>query len=262
MMKLHTIRLEKDDRGVATVVLARAQRRNAFDARCIGEIRSVLAALATDADVRVVVLAAEGACFSAGADLDWMAELSRSARDDRRAAAIELASMLADLDSLPQPVIARVHGAAFGGGVGLLSACDIVIASARARFALSEVRLGLIPATIAPYVISRIGRASARRLMLTGRAFDAAEAFRLGLVDVVLADADFEAGVEDEIAELLKGAPSALAATKALCRGVAALDPADLPSFTAEQLVSRLESEAAKDGISAFLAGRKPTWRD
>jgi len=262
MTNFETIRLERGDRGIARLVLARASKRNALDGRCIAEIRAALAEILDDNATRVLVLAAEGDCFSAGADLHWMHELAQSPHGDRLAAATQLAGLLRDINTLPKPVVARVQGAAFGGGVGLLSACDIVVASENARFALSEVRLGLIPATIAPYLTARLGGATARRLMLTGRAFGAAEALTMKLVDALVPAADLDAGVERELADLLRGAPGALAGCKALCRNIATQHPSDLPSFTAEQLAERLGREEARTGIADYLAGRRPPWAE
>lgn len=256
MNDFETIRIERDERGVARLILARAERRNVLDAQCILEFRQALAKVRADDATRVLVLMAEGDCFSAGADLHWMLQLTRSTHADRLTAATLLAGMLLELDTLPKPVIARVQGSAFGGGVGLLSACDIVIACDTAQFALSEVRLGLAPATIAPYIVARIGSAAARRLMLTGRLVDAAEAMRIGLVQAIAPVDELDGWVGRELADLLKGAPGAHAATKALCRSLGVAGRASLTGLTAEALADRLGSEEARSRIAGFLTGR------
>ena len=260
MSAYETIRLEQDARGVARLTLARGDSHNALNATMIRELSAAAARLAADASVRVVVLAGEGKTFCAGGDLGWMREQTEKDRAGRMAAASELAGMLRHLDCLPKPLIARVQGAAYGGGVGLMSVCDLVVASASARFALTEVRLGLIPATIGPYVIRRIGEGAARRLMLNGSTVDADLARALGLVSVIATDDVLDGAVEAEVGEFLKCAPGAIAEAKALCRHLARNPASDHTSWTAERLADRWETQEAREGIDCFLARQTPSW--
>lgn len=260
MSAYETIRLEQDARGVAKLTLARADHHNALNATMIEELSAAAAKLAADASVRVVILGAEGKSFCAGGDLGWMREQSEKDRAGRIASSSELARMLRDLDALPKPLIARVQGSAYGGGVGLMSACDVVVASASARFALTEVRLGQIPATIGPYVIRRIGEGAARRFMLNGKSIDAASANAMGLVSIVAAEDALDNAVEDEAREFLACAPGAIADAKALCRHLARNPASDTLSWTAERLADRWETEEAREGIDCFFARKPPSW--
>ncbi|RVN77512.1 enoyl-CoA hydratase, partial [Sinorhizobium meliloti] len=186
-MTFDTIRCAIDQRGVARVTLARSEKHNALSATMIGELTAVVGRLATDASIRAVILDAEGKSFCAGGDLDWMRQQFSADRPTRIAEATRLAMMLKALNDLPKPLIARVHGNAFGGGVGLISVCDTVIAASGAQFGLTETRLGLIPATISPYVIARTGEARARPLFMSARVFGAEEAKVAGFVTTVAA---------------------------------------------------------------------------
>lgn len=260
MSDFETIRLDQNAFGVARLTLARADVHNALNTRMIRELRAAAATLAADTSIRVVILAAEGKSFCAGGDLGWMREQSEKDRLDRLASASELAQMLHELDNLPKPLIARVHGAAYGGGIGLISVCDVVAAASIARFALTEVRLGLIPATIAPYVIRRIGEGAARRLFLNGMTIEAGEARALGLVTIVSAAEALDGVIEAEISAFLKCAPGAIAEAKALCLHLARNPSSDNLSWTAERLADRLASEEAREGIRSFLAQETPSW--
>jgi len=260
MSAYETIRIEQDARGVALLTLARAESHNALNAIMIRELRTAAAKLAADRSVRVVVLAAEGKSFCAGGDLGWMREQAEKDRAGRMASATELAHMMRDLDSLPKPLIARVQGAAYGGGVGLMSVCDVVVASDSVRIALTEVRLGLIPATIGPYIVRRIGEGAARHLMLSGKTIDAASGEALGLVSIVTAAEALDGAVEAEIGELLNCAPGAIADAKALCRNLARNPSSDPLSSTAERLANRWETDEAREGIRCFLSRRTPSW--
>jgi len=262
MSAYETIRLEQDARGVARLTLARADSHNALNATMIQELSAATARLAAEASVRVVILAAEGKSFCAGGDMGWMREQTEKDRAGRIAASSELARMLRDLDSLPKPVIARVQGSAYGGGVGLMCVCDLVVASASARFALAEVRLGLIPATIGPYLVRRIGEGAARRSMLNGSTVDADLARALGLVSVIATDNGLDGAVEAEVGEFLKCAPGAIADTKALCLHLARNPASDQLSWTAERLADRWETEEAREGIDCFFARKAPSWAD
>ena len=251
-----------DPRGVATVTLNRPERRNAFDDALIADLDAGFARLAADPAVRAVILTGAGSVFSAGADLTWMRRMASYSEDENRADALALAQMLDRLNSLPKPVVARVNGAAIAGGVGLVCCCDIAVAAAEASFAIAETRLGLIPATIGPYVVAAIGARAARRYCLTGESFDAATALRLGLVHEVVAAAALDAAVERIIAALLAGAPKAEARAKRLIGDVAGRPvTAEVMGFTAAAIAEARASEEGREGIAAFLEKRKPRWR-
>ena len=210
--------------------------------------------------VRVVVLAAEGKSFCAGGDLGWMQEQMAATAAERAVGARRLADMLGKLDTLPKPVIGRVQGQAFGGGIGLMSVCDVAIGARGAKFGLTEVRLGVIPATISPYVIKRIGEPNARRMMLSARLFDSDGAAGLGLLARVVEPDELDAAVEDEIAPFLKVAPGAVEKTKRLIRGQGgAIDPARIEASVAA-LVEAWEDAEAEAGIKAFFAREAPPW--
>lgn len=257
---MQTLGLTIDGRGVARLMLRRPDKRNAMDAVMIGELTQAAAQLAADPAVRVVVLTGEGAAFCAGGDLGWMRAQMAAGATRRAAEARRLAMMLRALDTLPQPLIGAIHGDAFGGGVGLACVCDVALASAPARFGLTEVRLGLIPATIGPYVLGRIGAAAARQVMLSGRLFDAAEAVRLGIAARALPVAGLAAAVEVEVDAHLAAAPGAAAAAKRLIRTLSPpVDDATIEASIAA-LVERWQSAEAAEGIAAFFDRRRPDW--
>ena len=247
--------------GVARVTIARPRVHNAFDAETIALLGAAFEELGREAGVRAIVLAGDGKSFSAGGDLNWMKETAAYAFDDNAADAKRLARMLEVVDRNPKPVIARVHGAALGGGCGLLAACDVAIASTRAVFGFSEVRLGLLPAVISPFVVRRVGPAAARALMLTGERFDARKALRLGLVDEVWPPEALDAMVEARVRDVLQGGPRAQAAIKALVRGVAGKEPGDVAALTARMIAETRASEEGAEGVAAFLEKRSPAWR-
>ncbi len=250
-----------DDRGVATVTLSRPELHNAFDEGLIAGLAEALGRLAEDPAVRVVLLRAESKSFSAGADLNWMRRMAGYGEAENLADAERLAALMAALDRLPRPTVAVVQGAAFGGGVGLIAACDMAVASEAASFSLSEVKLGLTPAVISPYVVNAIGVRAARRYMLTGERFDAATAHRLGLVhQVVPADA-LDAAAETLTATLLACGPEAITECKALIARVARgrIDAA-LIADTAHRIARIRVTAEAREGIAAFLEKRKPDW--
>ncbi|MFU8882538.1 MAG: crotonase/enoyl-CoA hydratase family protein, partial [Rhodobacterales bacterium] len=213
-----TIEIAQDARGVATLWLSRADKHNALDARMIAELTQAAQVLGADASVRVVVLAARGRSFCAGGDLGWMQAQMAADAQTRGVEAGKLAWMLQALNTLPKPLIGCVQGNAFGGGVGMASVCDIAIGADTALMGLTETRLGLIPATIGPYVCARMGEARARRVFMSGRRFDAAEAVALGLLARAVPPADLDAAVEAEVAPYLDCAPQAVARAKALLR--------------------------------------------
>lgn len=248
--------------GVATVTLARPEVHNAFDEALIAELTRALKALDADPAVRVVVLAGEGRSFCAGADLTWMQRMAGYDHAANLADAGALAAMLAALDRLAKPTIARVHGAAYGGGVGLVACCDIAIAAEEATFALSEARLGLIPATIGPYVVAAIGRRAARRYFLTAERFGAADALAVGLVHAVVPAAGLDARVREIVDQLQAAGPRAQAESKALIRAVAgrAIDDTVIAD-TVEWIAAVRASPEGREGIAAFLERRPPAWQ-
>ena len=257
---MQTIRVDHDERGVATLWLARSEKRNAMSGEMIAELSEAAGALASDPAVRVVVLAADGDVFCAGGDLAWMQAQMAADEQTRRREATALAMTLKSLNELPKPMIGRVHGNAFGGGVGLMSVCDVVVAAEGTRFGLTETRLGLIPATIGPYVIARMGEGRARRVFMSSRLFDVEEALDLGLVAKITAPEDLDSAVEAEIAPYLDCAPGAVAEAKALARGLGgAITEADIAA-SIDALIQRWSSEEAAEGTSAFFEKRKAGW--
>ncbi|HHY02031.1 MAG TPA: crotonase/enoyl-CoA hydratase family protein [Paracoccus sp.] len=258
---METLRIETDARGVATLWLARPDKHNALSAQMIDELTAAAAQLGADGSVRVVVLAAMGKSFCAGGDLGWMQQQMAADADTRRAGARALALMLNALNELPKPLIGRIHGNAFGGGVGMMSVCDVAVGARGARFGLTETRLGLIPATIGPYVVARMGEDRARRVFMSARIFDAAEAEALNLLAYTVDPEDLDAAVEDEIAPYLATAPGAVAAAKRLTRALGPrIDQAAI-ELSIEALISVWESDEAPEGIAAFFDKRKPRWQ-
>ncbi len=257
-MQFETIDVKVDARGVARVFLNRPDKHNALSARMIAEMTGVADKLAGDGAVRVVILGAHGESFCAGGDLAWMAEQMRASRAERIAGATKLADMLYRWNVLPKPVIARIHGNAFGGGVGLISVCDLAICSKKPVFGLTETKLGLIPATISPYVFARIGENKAREYALSARIFDAPAAESIGLVSRVVDDSDAE--IEAEVARFMQVAPKAVAATKALVRSLGVTIDAEVIAGTVARLADTWEQEEAREGIEAFFARRTPDW--
>jgi methylglutaconyl-CoA hydratase len=250
------------DQGIGIITLNRPDRHNAFDSQTIGELIQSFAGMASDDAVRVVVLSSAGKSFCAGADLEWMRTAAKWTSAENEADARVLAEMLHRLATLPKPTIARVQGAAYGGGVGLIAACDVAVATFDAQFALSEVKLGLIPATIAPHVIAAIGERHARRYMLTAERFSAAEAYRLGLVHEMVADeASLDLAVGAIIDAVLDNGPDALAECKDLIRAVGHR-PIDavVIADTARRIARVRASDEGRQGVAAFLEGRKPGW--
>ncbi|RPE81986.1 enoyl-CoA hydratase/isomerase family protein [Vulcaniibacterium tengchongense] len=248
---------------VARVRLNRPELHNAFDAVLIAALTGALQAAARDGAVRAVVLEGEGPSFSAGADLHWMRGMAAADEAENREDALALARLMRTLDELPKPTIARVHGAAFGGGVGLVACCDIAVAADGTKFGLTESRLGLLPAVISPYVVEAIGARQARRWFATGETFDAATALRLGLVHEAVPAEALDAAVQRQIDLLLKAGPHAAAAAKALVRRVAAGPDRDRLDADNAALIAQLRvSPEGQEGLSAFLGKRPPSWID
>jgi len=255
-----TINLSTDARGVARLTLERPEKHNVLTGVMCDELAAAAAALDADAAVRAVVLTGSGASFCAGGDLSWMREQIDAGRTGRMAEARRLAGMLQALNTLGKPLIARVNGAALGGGVGLLCVCDAVVAAQGASLGLTETRLGLIPATIAPYVLARMGEGPARSVMFSGRIFDAAEALALGLVTRVVTAEALDAAVEAEVAPYLAAAPGAVAAAKRLARSLGPRIDAQVIEATIARLADTWETPEAAAGIAAFLEKRPPPW--
>jgi methylglutaconyl-CoA hydratase len=247
--------------GVARLRLNRPDLHNAFDAGLIAALTAALDRVATDPGVRVVVLEATGASFSAGADLNWMRGMAAASEAENREDSLALARLMRTLDELPKPTIARVHGAAFGGGVGLVACCDIAIGAAEAKFGLTESKLGLLPAVISPYVINAIGARQARRWFATAEIFDATEALRIGLLHQVVPKEQLDAAVQKQIDLLLKAGPIASASAKQLVREVAShTDGAKHDADNATLIAKLRVSPEGQEGLSAFLDKRKPAW--
>lgn len=251
-----------DGRGVAIITLNRPDKHNAFDAPMIGALTDALQALECDRNVRVVVLTGAGSTFCAGADVSAMRAIARASERDNVQDAMRLGELLATLSALSRPTIARVNGNAFGGGVGLVACCDIAIASSAARFALTEVRFGIVPAMISPYVVAAIGARQARRYVLTAESIPAEEARRIGLVHEVAAAEALDEAIEPVIASLLKGGPEAQREAKELIREVRnSTAPDELARHATARRLARLRgSEEGQEGLSAFLEKRSPRW--
>lgn len=249
------------DGFVTTIWMNRPQRHNAFDAALIAELAQAFTQLGADEQTRIVILAGRGKSFSAGGDLNWMKAAGEAGFDANLADAEQLAQMFRILAELPKPTIARVHGAALGGGMGLAAACDICIASTQASFATSEVRLGIIPAVISPYVLRAIGARQASRYFLTAERIDAAKALQIGLVhEVAEADA-LDAVIHELTSALLYGGPQAQAAAKRLLHNVSGKMISDILVQETAHIIAALRMNAeAREGLSAFLDKRAPAW--
>jgi methylglutaconyl-CoA hydratase len=257
-MSEQAIVTEIDAEGTGWLTLDRPEVHNAFDDTLIARMAEALAALGGDPNVRAVVLAARGKSFSAGADLNWMRRMGGYSHEENIADAMGLAELLRTLDELPKPTIARVQGPAYGGGVGLVAACDIAIAAETARFALTEVKLGLIPAVISPHVLAAIGPRQARRYFVSGEVFDAAEAHRIGLVHRTVPAADLDAAVRDMLKTLAGNGRRAMAEVKELIRAVTGrpIDEAVMRD-TAERIARARASDEGRERITQFLEKRK-----
>ncbi len=254
--------IEIDARGVAKITLNRPEIHNAFDDGLIAALSDAFARLAQDASLRALVLTGAGANFSAGADLNWMKRMAGYSREENLADAMGLALMLRRLNEFPKPTIARVNGSCFAGSTGLVACCDIVIATTEGKFAINEVRLGLIPATIGPYVLAAIGARHARRLFLTAERISAAEACRIGLVHEVVPAAELDSAVDRCTGMLLEGATGAQTNAKQLIAAVSGrrVDEA-LMQVTAKGIADARASAEGREGVAAFLEKRRPQWR-
>jgi methylglutaconyl-CoA hydratase len=254
------LKVETKD-GVARVTLDRPDLRNAFDDELISSLTTVFNAIGSDGSIRVMILGGNGPAFCAGADLNWMKRMAKYGYDENLADAEALALMLATLDRLPKPTIARVHGPVFAGGTGLVAACDIAVGTPQAKFCLSEAKLGLSPATISPYVIRAMGEREARRYFLTAEVFDAAEAFRIGLLSLLVSPSELDSSIDELITHLMAGGPQAHRKIKELIRAVAGRPVDDaLAADTAKRIAEIRVSPEGREGIASFLEKRKAAW--
>ena len=255
-MAFKTLLVDERD-GVVTVTLNRPEVHNAFNDELIAEAIELFDGL-TRSNARAVVLRASGANFCAGADLNWMSKMVAYTRDENIRDSAQLAKMYAVMNECPLPLVGRIHGAAIGGGVGLVAVCDVVVCAPEAKFGLSEVKLGILPAVISPYVIAKIGETHARALFLTGERFDAERALRIGLVHRVADDLD--GAVEETLKQLRTSGPEAVRECKKLIAHVAQSEPAEAVPYTIEAIATRRVSEEGQGGMSAFLKKEKPPW--
>lgn len=248
------------DGPVERLTLNRPEVRNAFNEDVIAELTEWSARTAADRGIRVVVLSGAGKVFCAGADLEWMSRMASYSREENIRDAAAAAAMYAALDTLPMPLVARVHGAALGGGAGLAAVSDVVVAEEQALFGFTEVKLGILPSMISPFVLPRIGVSAARELFLTGMRFGAARAREIGLVHAVAPAGALNARVEAYVGEILSAAPDAVAAAKRLLRQVAGRTPGEVQALTAETIAERRASVEGQEGMQAFLAKRRASW--
>jgi methylglutaconyl-CoA hydratase len=240
--------------------LTRGEIHNAFDDALIADLTAAFDDVGDDPAVRAVILASDGKSFSAGADLNWMRRMAGYSEAENLADAKALAGLMQAIDTCPKPTIARVQGAAFGGGVGLIACCDIAVASDRASFCLSEVKLGIVPAVISPYIVRAIGPRAARRYVQTAERFGAEEAHRLGLIHEVAAEAALDAVIDGIVTALRAGGPEAHREAKALVALVADRDPTDVLDETARRIARIRAGEEGQEGLTAFLEKRPPAW--
>ncbi len=245
---------------VAAVTIARPEVHNAFNEHVIAQLHAAFETLGADEGVRVVVLRSEGASFSAGADLDWMHRAASFSEEENLRDAASAATLWRTIAEFPRPVVARVHGNAFGGGAGLVAASDIAIAAESAMFGFTEVRLGLIPATVAPHVVEKIGPGRALPLFLTGERFDARTALAIGLLHQVVPAPELDAAVKSVTRALLNGGPGAQTACKELVRQVTTAERASVDAYTAGLISNARSGPEGREGVAAFLEKRKPDW--
>lgn len=258
------LRTETDARGVATLTLNRPDVHNAFDDKLIVALKETLQDCDRAPEIKIIVITGAGKSFSSGADLNWMRAMASFSEEENIEDALHLAELMAVLNGVRKPVVARVNGHAFGGGIGLIACCDVAIAADKALFALSEVRLGLVPAVISPYVVSAIGERQARRFFITGERFDAETARNIGLVHEVVGAGELDTAVAQILDALLAGGPHAQMASKELVanishHGVTASE--SLQRRTAELIAQLRGSAEGQEGLAAFLEKRKPDWQ-
>lgn len=260
-MSESSLLINKRDNGIASITLNRAEIHNAFDDKLIEELTNAVQSLDNDDEVRVIVLAAEGKSFSAGADLNWMKRMAGYSWDQNYQDSLQLASLMQTIYECRKTTVALVQGAAFGGGVGLVACCDIALASERALFCLSEVKLGLIPAVISPYVVKAMGERNAKRYFATAERFDAAEAKHIDLVHKIYSPETFSEDCEDYLQKLIANGPNAVYQAKKLVNFVASKEiNEELIRDTAQRIADIRASEEGKEGVTAFLEKRPANW--
>lgn len=259
-MSYKTIQIETDERGVATLTLNQPDTHNALSPMMIAELTQAASELGRDEKVRVVVLTGIGKSFCAGGDLGWMREQFSADREIRIEEAMKLASMLRDLNELPKPLIGKIQGQAFGGGIGMMAVCDVAIGVAEAKFALTETRLGLIPATISPYVVGRMGEGKARRVFMSGKIFKGEEAVALDLLAKSVSPEEIDEAIEAEIKPYLATAPGAVARAKVYARSLGPVIDEAAMLRSAQALADAWETEEAVEGVGAFFEKRKASW--
>ena len=260
-MNYETLAIRVDERGVAYVQLNVPEKRNALSGQMIADLTDMAQTLGAQTNTRAVVLSGAGKVFCAGGDLNWMQAQIAAKRATRMAEARKLAEMLRALNEMPTALIGLIHGGAFGGGVGLACVCDVAIAEQTSKFALSETKLGLIPATIGPYVLARMGEANARRVFMSARIFDASEAVNLRVIARSVASAELDAAIEREIEPYLCVAPQAVGSAKALARTLGARIDSQVINDSIHRLADVWEGEEATHGIKAFLNKTQPRWQ-
>src|SRR5262245_7206080 len=248
------------DGPVARVWLNRPDVRNAFDGLMVSELRRAIFGLHEVDAVRVIVLGGRGESFCAGADLQWMKAMASFDRNENLREAQAMADLFFTVYNSPKPIVARVHGAALGGGSGLVAACDIAVAALGTQFGFTEVRLGIVPSVISPYVIGKIGESAARELFLTGERFEAVKAAEIGLLRAAVPPEDLDAAIENRVEELLQAGPRAVAEAKSLIREVAWRRVEDVQRYTVERISDIRVSSEGQEGMRAFLEKRKPSW--
>ena len=259
--KFETITYSFKDR-IATITLNRPEVHNAFNEVMIAELTEVFKEISEDEQVRVVVLTGEGKSFSAGADLNWMKKMINFSYEQNLDDSLKLAELFYLMYSLPKPIIAKVNGAAIGGGTGLVAVCDIAIASEKAKLSLSEVKLGLVPACISPYVIRKVGEGRCREFFLTGERLTAKRAEELGLVNRAVPPEELDQAVAQKAAQLVSSGPEALAMCKELLKNVPGMDFERAKTYTADMIASMRISDEGQEGMNAFLEKRKPKWTE
>jgi methylglutaconyl-CoA hydratase len=255
-----TIKVEKKD-SIATVTLNRPKVRNAFNWTMIQELFDAFRKIRDD-DTRIAVLTGEGTCFCAGADLKWMKDVMKSSYEDNYKESLELAELFYLLYALPKPLVGRINGPAIGGGTGFVSVCDIAVASSDAKFSFSEVRIGLVPSDISPFMIRKCGgEGRIREFFLTGRRLTADDALKIGLVNKVVNPDELDGAVNEIVSELMQGSPNALKVCKELLETVPQKKLDEVREYTADTLAKLRKSEEAQEGMNAFLEKRQPKWR-
>ena len=258
-----SVQLDINASGTATITLNRPEVHNAFHEILVAQLTELLHSMGKNDNIRVVVLAASGQSFSAGADLNWMRRMADYSRQENYKDAMKLATLMQTLDELPKPTIAKIQGPAFGGGVGLIACCDIAVAAQGVVFSLSEVKLGLIPAVIGPYVIRAIGAREARRYFLSGEQFDAQEAYRIGLLHEIVKAKALDDAIKKLAASLCQGGPKAQVAAKRLIQAIEKTPINNsLMHDTSQRIADIRASKEGKEGLNAFLEKRKPDWHN